>query len=1655
MKRANSTRFLLAVAAINTSLLLSQSQAAVRTWSGAGADANWSNSTNWNGTAPVNADVLLFSGATRQNNTNNIFNLSVNGLSFATGGFTLNGNQMSLNGPLTNSTGVNVLAQGVNVTVQNPNWIIAPGSELRISGTFTNNTTANPLATLAAGGTVRFTSLNCLPNRFFTLTSGSVIADGCILATLDGFRLQPPAGSNAVFQITNNASVTISGGGNLRLCQTATGGSTRLDISSGILNMATTSGAGAGDIFVGEAANTTTVFNQNGGLVEFTGNGNNRIAFANAAATASGTYNLNGGVLWTKQVTQVNFGSPGGTFNFNGGTLRPTASSTTFFQAVQSANILAGGAFIDTTNLNITIAQSFSGAGPLVKSGTGTLFLSGQNTYTGTTTVGSGTLTLTTDSVLSGDVVVADGATLNITNNNGTITVPSLTLGSSSTNTLQFNLPNGNPSAPSIAVNTLTANGYAAIKVTGNNLTPGTFPLINFTGSSGLANLHLASTPPGVTASLLVSGSSVQLVVSSVGKSLQWSGAVNANWDTTTTNWMDLSTGLPAVYSQSGGFGDFVTFDDTSTPNPNVNLTQAVSPVSMSLNASGNVFTFTGPGKITGTGTVTVNGFQTVTLGTVNDYSGGTTMNAGPVHLGADQALGTGPVVVNFGTIASDGPSSRALPNVVVDNANLALTLGDSVNNGKLTLSGGLDFGGGTGRTLTINSDVVISGPMTNGAFTTKTGTGQMAIRGNITQSALVTQTQGDVIIDGAVFNNSDGWRIENTVPSTTMRFVITNGGVFNSALSNNTGNIRVGQTGGDSSANNVLDISGTVSTAPVFATISGNNGVIMGISGANDYLYLRSGGLLATRSLSGNAPANSEAHFMGGTMRAIVNDPGFITGLTNAFMEDGGLIVDSSNYSITIPQALVASGSGGLTKIGVGTLTLTGTNTYTGPTVVSGGKLIFAPAHASPGTNTINANSILAFLQSSPPATVNLSTVVAGDGTNSALEAQLSVTNAPAAVITNLILNGPVAINVAGSFGVGQFPLFGYGTISGPGALTLGNIPLGTVGNIITNTANKTIDLVVSSVAPAIWKGNASGNWDLVSTNWIVSGAPAVYSQNANVFFDDTATTFGVNLAATLTPSTMVISNDAKAYTFSGSGILSGNMTLVKTGTNTATISSANSYTGNTTIKAGEVILGNATALGSSNASVIVQNGATLDVAGNTPGLQPIFVGGSGVDGNGALVNSGPDQNNALRAVTLTSDTVIRADGVLGIRTVADSDLGFVGNGHNLVKTGAGTLNLNGGQTNAGVTVWDTDLADVDIKQGTLGFERRMTMGRASNRVTVEPGATLLFFGLNNTLLPLQVKPVTLNNASMIANGNSASEGTQFGGPITLTGGTNYFQVLTGVTLELLGPISGDGGMYETNSANGTILLDGTNTYTGATFIRSGTFALQNNASIANTSSITVNSNASFSVSALANQPWTLGANQTLVGAGTVNGTVVANGTVSPGMGIGTLTIGGDLTLNGNVMVEVDKSAAQTSDLTQVLGALSHTGAGSIIVSNLGPALTVGETFTLFNQPMSGGNTYTVTGGGVTWSNNLAVDGTISVASVLPSGPSSREPITMSHTGNSLNLTWPTAGWRLQSNTNLSGTNWMDVPNSTGTNAVNIPINTNTPDFFLRLVYP
>jgi autotransporter-associated beta strand protein len=406
-------------------LLLHDVSAAERTWSGAGADANWGTGANWGGTAPVNNDSLIFNGGTQPNTTNNLSNLTVGHTTFSSGGFTLNGNAFTSAGSttafFTNTTGVNTIACALTTTAPGGRYyFIAPGSELRLTGVVTNTAASGTSVgwlNLTNGGTVRIMNA-ARSTRGMDLFQGTVIVDGSaalVDAINDGFRLKPPTGSTVAVQITNNGTLRIGGGGNFRMGHNGTGiggiaaagGQCRADLSSGTLELY----GAVVSVLVGDlVGGVTSVFNQNGGLVWGSAGSGNAITIGNAV-NADGTYNLNGGVLWIGQVRQGNVGATNAVFNFNGGTLKPTVSSATFMQGLLTANVQNGGAIIDTTNFNITIAQNLqaAGAGGLTKLGSGALTLSGFNTYTGPTVVSNGALLVTGQLSGSGAVNVVTG----------------------------------------------------------------------------------------------------------------------------------------------------------------------------------------------------------------------------------------------------------------------------------------------------------------------------------------------------------------------------------------------------------------------------------------------------------------------------------------------------------------------------------------------------------------------------------------------------------------------------------------------------------------------------------------------------------------------------------------------------------------------------------------------------------------------------------------------------------------------------------------------------------------------------------------------------------------------------------------------------------------------------------------------------------------------------------------------------------------------------------------------------------------------------------------------------------------------------------------------------------------------------------------------
>lgn len=113
----------------------------------------------------------------------------------------------------------------------------------------------------------------------------------------------------------------------------------------------------------------------------------------------------------------------------------------------------------------------------------------------------------------------------------------------------------------------------------------------------------------------------------------------------------------------------------------------------------------------------------------------------------------------------------------------------------------------------------------------------------------------------------------------------------------------------------------------------------ITGNATGNGSVHLDGGTITATNVQSGGG--TSTFHFNGGTLKASGSSTSFITGMTTLDVENGGAVIDSNGFNITVAQPISsASAAGGLTKNGAGVLTLTGANYYSGPTTIAQGTL-------------------------------------------------------------------------------------------------------------------------------------------------------------------------------------------------------------------------------------------------------------------------------------------------------------------------------------------------------------------------------------------------------------------------------------------------------------------------------------------------------------------------------------------------------------------------------------------------------------------------------------------------------------------------------------------------------------------------------------------
>jgi autotransporter-associated beta strand protein len=242
--------------------------------------------------------------------------------------------------------------------------------------------------------------------------------------------------------------------------------------------------------------------------------------------------------------------------------------------------------------------------------------------------------------------------------------------------------------------------------------------------------------------------------------------------------------------------------------------------------------------------------------------------------------------------------------------------------------------------------------------------------------------------------------------------------------------------------------------------------------------------------------------------------------------------------------------------------------------------------------------------------------------------------------------------------------------------------------------------------------------------------------------------------------------------------------------------------------------------------------------------------------------------------------------------------------------------------------------------------------------------------------------------------------------------------------------------------NGGGTWTLAATNTYLGTTTVSNGTLMVTG---VVPTNTVTI-------------------AGGTLAGTGMVRGatTVQVAGTLAPGNnGIGTLIISNALTLQGTNLMEIARNGAVLANDQIVVSNNVANLSGTLIVTNIGSsALQVGDSFKLLTATNYTGAAFAtvVLPAGPTWTNKLAVDGTIAILAVPVTVNTNATNLTATYGGGNLQLGWPTShiGWELQVQTNGRSvglwTNWFVVPGSTTTNQMTIPTSPANGTVFYRL---
>lgn len=216
--------------------------------------------------------------------------------------------------------------------------------------------------------------------------------------------------------------------------------------------------------------------------------------------------------------------------------------------------------------------------------------------------------------------------------------------------------------------------------------------------------------------------------------------------------------------------------------------------------------------------------------------------------------------------------------------------------------------------------------------------------------------------------------------------------------------------------------------------------------------IYLNDKGVLSVGGFTA-VPESSNFYFNGGTLSARNNSTTSYLNVTNAYVQNGGAVLDTGVYAITLTNVLTqyaGSSTGGLTKYGSGTLTLSAANTFTGATTVSAGVLALSNSAALQYSTLNYSAGSITFVGITSGTLGGLSGSQALSTNNSSgASVALTVGNNNASTAYSGILSGNGSLTKIGS---GTLTLAGVNTYSGSTTVNAGELAIAVNGSINSN---------------------------------------------------------------------------------------------------------------------------------------------------------------------------------------------------------------------------------------------------------------------------------------------------------------------------------------------------------------------------------------------------------------------------------------------------------------------------------------------------------------------------------------------------------------------------------------------------------------------------